>query len=168
MSNIYFKNKQLAFSIISLSIMLILSYIEALIPLNIGSIGIRIGLSNILTILCIKKVGIKYSFTINILRLIIIGMVFNNMVRFAISLSGFVLSFIIMSILIKVLGFSIISSSIFGGVSHNIGQIVCVSILSQSVQILRLIPIYMIIGVFTGLFVGILTNIIYKRLKLFQ
>lgn len=168
MSNIYFKNKQLAFSIISLSIMLILSYIEAIIPLNIGSIGIRIGLSNILTILCIKKVGIKYSFIINILRLIIIGMVFNNMVRFAISLSGFILSFIIMSILIKVLGFSIISSSIFGGVSHNIGQIVCVSILSQSVQILRLIPIYIIIGVFTGLFVGILTNIIYKKLKLFQ
>ena len=160
------KNQILSYSIISLALMLILSYIEALFPLSIGGVGIKLGLSNILTIIGILVLGAKMTFIINILRLLIMGVFFGNIVRFQISLSGFFLSFIVMLFLIKFLGFSIIATSIFGAVFHNIGQLIVVSIIIKNIDILNLTPIYIIMGIVTGFIIGVITDILYKKLLL--
>ncbi|MBR3288484.1 MAG: Gx transporter family protein [Lachnospiraceae bacterium] len=146
--------------------MLIFSYIEAVLPINLGSIGVKIGLSNIMTIIGIKILGIRTTLLINILRLIIIGILFGNVVRFAISVAGFCLSFIVMAFLIKRLNFSIITTSIFGGISHNIGQLIAVAIITKGVMVFVLVPIYIIVGLLTGFIIGIITKLIYDKIQL--
>ena len=106
MSNrLFLKTSKLSLSIVFLSIMLIVSYIESIIPFSLGGIGVKIGLSNIVTILAIKTLSIRETIYINALRLIILGVLFGNLMRFIISVSGFILSFIVMAILLKKLKF---------------------------------------------------------------
>ena len=160
------KNQAISFSIISLSIMLIFSYVEVILPINLGSIGVKIGLSNIMTIVGIKILGIRTTLLINILRLIIIGILFGNVVRFAISVAGFCLCFIVMEFLIKRLNFSIITTSIFGGIFHNIGQLIAVAIITKGTMVFVLVPIYIIVGLATGFIIGIITKLIYDKIQL--
>lgn len=167
MSNkILSKNQILSYSIISLALMLILSYIEALFPISIGGVGIKVGLSNILTIIGILILGAKMTFIINILRLLIMGVFFGNIIRFQISLFGFLLSFLVMLFLLKTLKFSIITTSIFGAVFHNIGQLLAVAIIIKNNDLLNLTPIYIMLGIITGSIIGVITDLLYKKLIL--
>lgn len=158
-------NRAYAYSIIFLSISLILGYIESMFPLNVGYVGVRIGLSNIITILGLKMLDAKKTFIINILRILILGIAFSNLIRFFISLAGFLLSFLVMYICLSKLCFSIVVSSIFGGVFHNIGQVLMVSLVTNNLYAIRLIYIYVIIGVISGLVIGIISEFCYKRLN---
>ena len=158
-------NRAYAYSIIFLSISLILGDIEAMFPLNIGYVGVRIGLSNIITILGLKMLDTKKTFIINILRILILGMVFSNLIRFLISLAGFLLSFIVMYISLVRLNFSIVVSSILGGVFHNIGQVLMVAIVTNNPYALNLMYIYIIFGIISGLVIGLISDFCYKRLR---
>lgn len=163
--NNFIKNRVYAFSIILLSLSLILGYIEAILPLNIGYIGVKIGLSNIISIIGLKTIGFRKTLTVNILRLLILGIVFSNLIRFLISLSGFILSFLVMSFTLNYLNLRIVSSSIIGGVFHNIGQVICVSVVTYNISVIKLLPIYIFIGAISGLIIGIISYNIYEKLK---
>ena len=154
--------KKMSYMIVLLSISLILGYVEAIFPFSVGSIGIKVGLCNIITLLGFNVLNIKSTFCIGLLRVMIIGVIFANIIRFILSLSGFLLSFVIMLILYK-MKFSIIFTSIFGGIFHNVGQIVALSIISKNILIMRLLPIYVIVGILTGLIIGIITSLILKN-----
>lgn len=154
--------KILSYSCILLSVSLILSYIEVLFPFYIGEIGIKVGLCNIVSILGIKTIGYLRTLLINILRLIICGFLFANVVRFSISVGGFLLSYAVMCVLFEYVHFSIITTSIFGGVFHNIGQFITLIIIMGNASILYLLPAYLIVGIVTGLLVGIIAKIIIK------
>lgn len=69
-----------------------------------------------------------------------------------------------MTIMLKKLNFSMMTSSIFGGVSHNIGQIISLGIILKNRQLFALVPFYTIVGIIAGAIIGILSNIIYKKL----
>lgn len=161
------KSHKLALSIAFLSLSIIFSYVEALIPINLGYIGVKIGFANIVTIIALVLLGLNYTLIINILRLIIIGILFSNITRFIMSVAGFALSFIVMYILLKIIKFSIITTSIFGGAFHNIGQILALSILTTNYSVLSLLPVYIIIGSITGLAIGIISDLIYKRIRIY-
>lgn len=169
MSNKIFKNKPiknyfLPYSIIFLSISLILSYIEILLPFNVGNIGIKIGLANIVTLVSLQILDTKWTFLINILRVLIIGVLFGNLVRFMLSFSGFLFSFFVMVALLRIFRFSIVTTSIFGGATHNVSQVITLSIITKNTSILLLAPIYAIIGIISGVVVGLLAQILYKKI----
>lgn len=156
---------RLTLSVILLSLMLIVSYIETIFPLSIGGFGIKIGLSNIMTILGLLILGTSTTLLINVLRLLIMGILFGNLIRFGISVSGFILSFIVLLLFLKKFKFSIITSSIFGAVAHNLGQIAAIVFLTKNSGVMSLIPIYIVFGIFTGTLIGIISNILYDKLK---
>ena len=56
---------------------LIFSYVEALMPLNLGMIGIKIGLANIVVVTSLYYLNIKETFAISVIRILIAG-VFHN------------------------------------------------------------------------------------------
>lgn len=158
--------KIMSYMIVLLSISLIFGYVEAIFPFSIGSVGIKVGLCNIITLIGFYILNIKKTFCIGMFRVLIIGIIFANFIRFLLSLSGFLLSFVIMLILYK-MKFSIIFTSIFGGIFHNVGQIIALSIISKNALIMRLLPIYVIVGIITGLIIGIITSLILKN-KIFK
>ena len=164
MSNNIIKKYRLYYSIILLSLSLILSYIEAILPFNTSYLGVKIGLANIVTLISLHILDIKWTLIINILRLTLMGLIFPNVIRFVLSGSGFFISYIVMCILLKVLGFSIITTSIFGGVSHNVTQIIVVSIIFMDIYFIQLMPYYIVFGLISGLVVGLISDLLYKKI----
>ena len=94
------------------------------------------------------------------------GILFGNLIRFGLSVSGFILSFVILVLTLKNLNFSIITSSMFGAVAHNFGQVFAIAVLSKNIGVLSLIPIYIIFGLVTGALIGVISSILYNKLKL--
>lgn len=155
---------KLTYSVLLLAVSLILGYIEAIFPINIGQFGVKIGLGNIVSILGLKTIGCKRTVIINALRLIILGILFGNLVRFILSVSGFVVSFIVMYILLEKINFGIIPSSIIAGIFHNLGQFIALIFIMKNINVIVLIPLYVITGLVSGFFVGVISSIIYNKI----
>ena len=58
-----------------------------------------------------------------------------------------------------------ITVAIVGGVFHNVGQILVASFVVKTYGIITYLPVLMISGLITGMVIGILADIIYKRTK---
>ncbi len=67
-------------------------------------------------------------------------------------------------ILLKKLDFHIISVSIGGGISHNIGQLVCASIMMRTVTVFSYLPVLVAFGAVSAVVTGVLAKIILKRI----
>lgn len=143
---------------------LIFSYIESLLPIPIPIPGIKLGLSNIIILFSIYYFDYRYAIIIGLLKVVIQALLFGTPLSFTLSLSGLILSLIIISLLYKQKSFSIVFISIMGGVFHNTGQIIAASVIMGK-SILVYYPILIVSGVITGLIVGIITKFILKRIN---
>ena len=74
------------------------------------------------------------------------------------SLAGGLLSFLVMSLLKKAGGFSVIGVSIAGGVTHNIGQLIVAMLVVQNMKIAYYASVLMIAGLITGGLIGMLAQ----------
>lgn len=143
---------------------LIMGYIESFIVLPVGIPGFRIGIANIAVVLAMYLLGPVYGGCILLIRVILAAMLFGSGASFLYSLCGGVLSYAVMVVLSRH-GFSVYGVSAAGAVVHNIAQTLVAYVLIGSVYVMTYIPVLMIIGVFAGLLVGFISNILYKRLR---
>ena len=104
----------------------ILSYVESCIPV-LGIPGMKIGLANLAIIIVLYLEGTKEAAVCNFVRILIVGFMFGNLFSIFFALAGATLSMIVMVIMKKTNKFSIMIVSMFGGIFHNIGQIVVAS-----------------------------------------
>ena len=157
--------KLFAFSSILLAISIILSYVENLLPSSNMLFGVRIGLSNICVVLGISIIGRVRTFIITLIKVFLMSLVFGSIIKFAISFSGFVISYLFMTIYSKVDKYDIIILSIIGGFTHIIGQFIALILLLNNLHILYMLPIYLLIGIGTGFFIGVLSKLILNSIK---
>ena len=90
-----------------LAFAMILSYIEVLIPLPIPIPGIKLGLANLAVILILYLYGFKEALLINVVRIILMGLLFTNVSMILYSLAGGLLSLACMGLAKRAHGFSI-------------------------------------------------------------
>jgi len=145
---------------------MIFGYIDSLISMPVPVPGIKLGISNIAVITVLYVVGIKEAVFVNILRIVLTSILFGNFTSFIFSISGGILSILIMIILKKIDIFSTVGVSVSGGVMHNIGQIIAAIIVMGSPAILYYLPILLITGVITGVIIGIAAAMVIERVKL--
>ncbi len=143
---------------------LILSYIEFLIPISYGY-GLKLGLANIAIVSLLYIFSLKDAFIVNIVRILISGLLFGNVISIIFSLSGGLLSIIMMAVIKKICKISIITVSVMGAIFHNIGQLVAAYLLTDVPGLLFYTPVLLIGGIITGTVIGILADIIIKILK---
>ena len=143
---------------------LIFSYVEVLIPFNIGIPGIKLGIANIVIIIVLYYLGPKYAITVNVVRVLIAGLLFNGLFGALYSLAGAIVSFIVMIALKKTNIFSVVGVSMAGGVAHNLGQILIAAILVANLKIFLYFPVLIISGVITGAIIGILAGLMLRKL----
>ena len=134
-----------------LAVAMICSYIETLIPFSVGIPGIKLGLANIVVVLMLYAVGTKEALLVSVLRIVLVGILFGNAFSILYSLSGGILSFLVMVLLKKTEKFSCISVSITGGISHNIGQIIVAAWIVNSYNVFFYVPVLLFAGLVTGL-----------------
>lgn len=143
----------------------VLGFIEGLIPLNFGFAGFKLGLANIVVLFALYKLKSVDAIVICILKILICGLAFGGPVYIFYSLSGGLLSFLIMLLLKNKL--HIITVSILGAVFFNIGQVLCAVVMFSTVAIIyTYLPLLMLAGVITGSLIGFIADIAIKRIKI--
>lgn len=142
----------------------ILSYVETFIPI-IPIQGVKLGLANFAVVLVMYLMGYRAAITLNIVRIVIIGAFFGNLFSICFSMAGALVSFGAMALAKKSGKISMVTVAILGGVFHNVGQIIVASFVVNNYGIMIYIPILIVSGIITGMVIGILASIIYRRVK---
>lgn len=157
------KNKVAYFGVFT-ALALIFSYVETLIPFQIGIPGVKLGLANIIIVIALYKMTAKETLLLAVARIVLAGFIFGNLFSILYSLAGGLLSLFVMVLLKKKGEHSILGVSIAGGVSHNIGQLVVAMLVVETYSVLYYIPALLIAGLLTGLLIGVAAAEMLKRL----
>ena len=161
------RTRLLTISAMFAALALIFSYVEVLIPIPVPVPGIKLGLANLVIIIAIYRMGFKYAFTINMVRIVAAGLLFSGVFGMIYSLAGGILSIVVMYLLYRTGLFSMVGVSMAGGVCHNLGQLLTACLLLQNTGILSYFSVLLFSGLISGILIGILAYVIEKRLPAF-
>ena len=70
----------------------VLSYIETLIPVNLGIPGAKLGLANLVVMVALYTLGTKEAFALSMVRILLTGLTFSSMAAMLYSFAGGLLS----------------------------------------------------------------------------
>ena len=140
------------------------TYVEFLLPIDIGVPGIKLGLANVVTLFVLYRIGLVDAVAVNLVRILLAGALFNaSAVPY--SICGAALSLLVMALLKKANIFSPTGVSVAGAVAHNLGQVLCSAILMRTTSIVWYFFVLVISGVIGGCIVGLLAAWIMKRFE---
>lgn len=159
------KTKKIATYGVMAALAMILSYVEMQLPTFVAIPGVKMGLTNIVVIVALYKMGNKSAIFINIVRIIAVSLLFGTLMSFAFSFAGGMLSTLVMILLKKTDKFSTVGVSVAGGITHNIGQILAAMLLLNTKAIIWYLPVLWLSGILSGLLIGLIGAIIVKRIK---
>ncbi|MBR5641371.1 MAG: Gx transporter family protein [Firmicutes bacterium] len=143
---------------------LIFSYIEFLVPLPIAIPGIKLGLANIVVLVCLYALGEKYAFLINVTRIALAALLFGSVFSALYALAGGLVSFAVMALLKRTKKFSVCGVSMAGGVFHNMAQLAVAGFLVESAQVFYYFPVLLLSGMATGIGIGFLATLILRSI----
>ncbi len=159
------KAKKVAFLGVLTSVALVLSYLESILPPIWAAVpGIKVGLPNVVIIFLLYRFGVKEAAIVSFIRIFVVALLFGNVMTLAYSFAGALLSIVLMAICKKIKVFSVVGTSIVGGVSHNLGQILVAIFLFDTVQIGYYMIILAITGTIAGVFIGLAGVLLLKKL----
>ena len=138
------------------SVALLLSYVEVLIPPIYSAIpGLKMGLPNVAIIFVLYRFGVREAAAVSLVRLAVVAMLFGNPMTFIYSLAGAALSLLGMALLRRTNLFSTVGVSIAGGVLHNLGQILVAMLLLSTAEIGYYMIVLAVTGTVSGALVGL-------------
>ena len=158
------RTKRLALSAILAAMAMIFSYIEALIPLPVPIPGIKLGLANLVIVIAIYRLGFKYAFIINCVRILITGLLFTGLFGAIYSFAGGVLSIVVMYLLYRTGLFSMVGVSMAGGVFHNLGQLLVACLIMSNFKLMSYFAVLLFSGLISGILIGIVAAVLYDKL----
>lgn len=144
---------------------LVLSFVEAQIPVFFAVPGMKLGLTNVVVLTALYLLDEKKALIINLVRIVLAFLLFGTAASLLYSLAGGFLSLAVMILLKNSRKFQIVTVSIAGGISHNIGQIIAAMILLDTSYIAWYLIILWFTGIASGAIIGVLGAEIIKRLK---
>ena len=143
---------------------IVIAILESFIP-SVGIPGVKMGLANIVILIILYELGIVEAIIVNLLRVLVVGLVRGTFLSmgFLMSITGAVMSLgimILFYLLIK--KFSIIGVSVIGSLFHITGQLLIAMLFLGTGYIFLYLPIIAISAIITGVFVGIVAQLIIK------
>lgn len=158
------KAKTAAFCGVCSALALGLSYLETLLP-ALPIPGMRLGLSNVVTVFLLYAVGAKYALAVSLVRVVLSAALFGSFSSFLYSAAGAAFSFAAMWLLLRLGRFSLPAVSTAGGMLHNVGQLAVASILfGYPIIATAYLPALLICGALTGIAVGVTAALLCKHL----
>ncbi len=145
------------------AVAMILSYVESLFP-SVGVPGVKIGLANIAVIFTLYRFGWKEAGAVSLVRVVLVSLLFSSVGAMLYSLSGAVMSLLVMGLLRKTQRFSEAGVSVAGGVAHNIGQILAASFILETARLTYYLPVLVLSGIAGGIAVGLVSAVLVKRI----
>lgn len=147
------------------ALMLVLGYVESMLPAVPGIPGIKLGLSNGVLIFAIYLLDIPTAFALMALKIVLSGLMFSGVSAMMYAAAGGLLSMITMSLLSRVNGLHMVTVSMAGGAMHNAGQVLMAMLVLQTPKLVYYLAILLVVGLITGLLIGLAANIAIRHLK---
>lgn len=161
------KTSKMIYMALLVSMALILSLIERMMPVPFITPGAKLGLANLIIIISVYTLdSYKDSFTVLILRIFLSALLGGNISTLLYSSTGGIFSFLA-TIIVKELGgknVSIIGVSASAAVFHNIGQLIAASIILENSKMFLYLPVLSTVGIITGVFIGLSANYLLSHL----
>lgn len=157
------KTRRLAMLAITVALASAVHYLEGLLPPLIPALpGAKLGLANTFSLFALLLFGAGDAFAVMALRCLVGVLLLGGSVSGLIyALAGGITSWLIMSILHKLLGehVSEMALSIAGAVGHNAAQVAVAAAMVRNIYVFSYLPWLLVLAVPTGLFVGILCRL---------
>lgn len=159
------KARKVAFLGLSITLAMVLSFVESQIPVFTTIPGMKMGLPNLVIVFLLYRVGWKEAVLVSIIRVALVALLFGNLQSLIFSIAGAALSLTGMSLLKKTKLFSPIAVSVVGGVLHNVGQVIAACLWTQTAQVAYYLPMLLISGICAGILIGLVAGLLLTRLK---
>ena len=158
--------RKITFLGLMFSLGIVLSYLESMLPALPGlPPGMKLGLSNIVTIFCLVCYGPVPALILAVLKSLL-ALITRGMTASLLSLAGGVLSVAAMTaiLIISRKKASVVFTSIFGAVFHNVGQILMACLLLNTTYVIYYVPVLVISGVIVGILTGIASKMAIRAI----
>lgn len=161
------KTKKLAHMSLMVGYSLILYIIESYMPNPLIAIfpGAKLGIANIVTLTSLVLFGLKDTFIILSVRVLMSSIFAGPISYLLFSIAGSYLSLIFMYLALKINKFSLIGVSVIGAICHNIGQLAVAGMIIKNGMIFGYLPYMLFASIITGLFVGIASKFTVGKLS---
>ena len=146
------KTKDLTIMAILTALAMVLGWVERMIPLEllIPLPGVKLGLANTVTMFSLYWLNLPATMLILTARCLLGGLFSGNMTALAFSLTGGVISMLVMAAAKHSRHLSVWGVSVLGAAGHNCGQILIAMILMHSGAVLGYLPYLLLIGTACG------------------
>ena len=158
-------NFRIALSGLLVALMLVLGYIESMIPLGTAIPGIKLGLSNGVLIFAVYMLDIPTAYCLMCLKVLLSGLMFGGVSAIAYAFAGGLLSLTGMCLLSRIKGVKPMIVSLAGGVLHNVGQVGLAMIILHTEKLAYYMAILVLVGAACGLLTGVCATAVMKHLK---
>ena len=159
------KTKKIAYLGLLIALAFVFSYIEFLIPVNLGIPGAKLGLANLVIIVALYTINERDAFVLSMIRIVLVGFTFANLASMLYSLAGGILSFFTMVLAKRSKKFSMTGISVIGGIFHNVGQIIIAICVVKTASLVYYLPVLMVAGIVAGVAIGILGEMVTKLIR---
>lgn len=161
------KTKELTTMAILTALALALSWVERMIPLEllIPLPGVKLGLANTVTLFALYRLSLPAALLILIARCLLTALFSGNMTALAFSLTGGMISMLVMSLARRNRHLSVYGVSVLGAAGHNFGQILIATLLMHSSYIWGYLPYLLLIGTACGTATGAVSAGVLRALR---
>lgn len=157
--------KKLATLALLAAVALIVFVIELQIPAPIPVPGVKLGLSNVITLVTLSLFGWKEALAVLLVRIVLGGVVTGQVGALPYALAGGLLSFAAMVLLKRfVTEKQLWVCSVVGGFFHNLGQLLIAILLTQTPGLISYLPVLLLSGMVAGLFTGLCAQPVVKAI----
>lgn len=157
--------KKYAVMAILTSVSLILFTVEAALP-PIPVQGVKLGFSNIVTLVSMVVLGKREAFLILVMRIILASVFAGSVLSFLFSIVGGMMAFAIMALTINVFGRKKIwITSVLGAIFHNAGQLAVAVFATGTPAVSIYAPVLLLSAIVTGTIIGVVTTALLEGLS---
>lgn len=157
--------RRLALCALLTAIALTIFVLEAQIPLPLPIPGLKLGLSNIVTVFALAVLGWKETLAIVLLRIVLGNLITGQGMAMLYSLAGGLFSFLCMALVFRILKENQLwVCGVIGGIAHNIGQMAVAVAVTGTPSLLIYLAVLLLCGIVTGAFTGLCAQLLKRRL----
>lgn len=146
------------------AMMLVLGFIESLLPVAAGVPGIKLGLSNGVLLFALYMMDAPTAFVLMLLKVLLSGLLFGGVSAMMYAMAGGVLSMLGM-ILLKKLKFHLLTVSMAGAVLHNLAQVLLAMIILETDQLIYYMAVLLLVGLACGAVTGVAARATIGHMK---
>ncbi len=143
-----------------------LNLAEAQFPLPIPLPGAKLGLANIVTLICLYTLPLRFTTAVLFLRIFLVAVMTGTLASpsFLIALAGACASMLSMLAARKFLSLTPLGVSLVGAATHNLGQIVMAAFIIGSTALFYYLPLLLLLAVPAGCVTGFAAKAALKTL----